>query len=540
QKMTSPTQPRQHQHQHLNGSRRRRRLTSTSADKMQSVLQLDGAPECRVFTAGRPPWFGADGGAVRQSFVIGLCGASASGKTTVARSIIERLRQRWVSLLSMDSYYRDATPEETHLIESNNFNFDHPCAFDIELLVETLARLKQGKQVRVPVYDFASNARVPDNTQIIYGANVVIFEGILAFCDKRLLDLIDLKVFVDTDEDECLARRLLRDISERGRSVASVLESYEKFVKPSFDEFIAPTRCKADIIVPRGGHNQVAIDLICRHVRNQLVLRGVSTRSQLAEAYGDIFQKPERLPSSVRILPQTQQVRHLLTLLRNRDTARDEFVFYSNRLMRLLFEYAMAELPEKAWAPVEVQLPDGSAYKGLRRLDPILVGVSILRAGETMEPALAAVAKDARLGKILIQTNRDTGEPELHYLRLPPGTSEAQVLLMDATVASGAAAMMAIRVLLDHDCQEENITFCCLLASAAGLAAVAYAFPGVRLVAAAVDPVLSSACRIQPGLGNFGDRYFGTDSTASGLSGDDGAGEETDDCSECETAVVCE
>uniref|UniRef100_A0A1I8J4V9 Uridine kinase n=2 Tax=Macrostomum lignano TaxID=282301 RepID=A0A1I8J4V9_9PLAT len=502
------------------------RHRTTSSSKVQTVLQP--VPGFQVYTAGRPPWFGKDG-VIQKPFLIGICGGSASGKTTVAKEIIGRLQQRWVSLLSMDSYYREYLPEEKPIIRANNFNFDHPSAFDLNLLVETLKRLKQGKHVNVPIYDFTTHSRVKGKEQIIYGANVVIFEGILAFCDNRLLDLIDLKVFVDTDDDERLSRRLIRDIRERGRAVQGVLDQYERFVKPSFDEFIAPTRSKADIIVPRGGSNHVAIDLICRHVRNQLIKRGLNTRCELAEAYryGDMDGHPEALPDNVRVLEQTQQVRHLHTVLRNRNTERDEFVFYANRLMRLLFEHALGGLPESSWQKVTVTAPDGSSYEGVRRATTAsgaaasLVGVSVLRAGETMEPALAAVAKDVRLGKILIQTNPETREPELHYHRLPTSIAESQVILMDATVATGAAAMMAVRVLLDHDCPEQNITFCTLVASAAGVSAIAYAFPKLRLVTTAIDPGLSDAYYIEPGVGNFGDRYFGTTGGGQDDSGDE-------------------
>lgn len=496
----------------------RRRTTSSS--KVHTVLQP--VPGLQVYTAGRPPWFGKDG-AIKKPFLIGICGGSASGKTTVARIIIERLQQRWVSLLSMDSYYREYLPEEKLCIRANNFNFDHPNAFDLNLLIETLKRLKQGKQVTVPVYDFTTHSRMKGKEQIIYGANVVIFEGILAFCDNRLLELIDFKVFVDTDDDERLCRRLTRDINERGRDVQGVLDQYERFVKPSFEEFIAPTRSKADVILPRGGSNKVAIDLMCRHVLNQLVKRGLSTRSKLAEAYGSLT--TDCLPHNVHMLEQTQQVRHLHTVLRNRETQRDEFVFYANRLMRLLFEHALSGMPETAWEKVSVTTPDGSPYSGVRKTvgpGASLVGVSVLRAGETMEPALAAVAKDVRLGKILIQTNHVTREPELHYYRLPSRISESQIILMDATVATGAAAMMAVRVLLEHDCPEENITFCSLLASAAGVSAIAYAFPKLRIVTTAIDPGLSESYYIIPGVGNFGDRYFGTANT----DGDDVANEE--------------
>ncbi|XP_052685835.1 uridine-cytidine kinase-like 1 isoform X2 [Crassostrea angulata] len=469
-----------------------------------------------VYTSGRPPWYDCHG-LLKEAFVIGLCGGSASGKTTVARKIIEALDVPWVSLLSMDSFYKVLGPKEHQLAEQNEYNFDHPDAFDFDLLIKTLRRLKEGKKVEVPIYNFVTHGR-EKHSKTIYGANVVIFEGIMSFVNKDLLKLLDMKIFVETDSDIRLARRLRRDIAERGRELEGVLKQYNKFVKPAFDYYIEPTMSHADIIVPRGGENQVAIDLIVLHVHTQLqkasdyasnselaaYLRGFKLRKELAHSATN----GSKTPDSLYVLEQTPQVQGLHTFIRNRETPRDEFIFYSKRLMRLLFEYALSMLPHKA---VIVETPQGIQYEG-RRLDASKIcGVSILRAGETMEQALCEVCKDIRLGKILIQTNLDTGEPELHYLRLPKDIKESHVMLMDATVATGAAAMMAIRVLLDHDVPEKNITLLSLLMAESGVHSVAYAFPKVKIVTTAVDKEVNEQFHILPGIGNFGDRYFGTD-----------------------------
>lgn len=460
-----------------------------------------------VYTSGRPPWYDCHG-LLKEAFVIGLCGGSASGKTTVSRKIIEALDVPWVSLLSMDSFYKVLGPKEHQLAEQNEYNFDHPDAFDFDLLIKTLRRLKEGKKVEVPIYNFVTHGR-EKHSKTIYGANVVIFEGIMSFVNKDLLKLLDMKIFVETDSDIRLARRLRRDIAERGRELEGVLKQYNKFVKPAFDYYIEPTMSHADIIVPRGGENQVAIDLIVLHVHTQLQKRGFKLRKELAHSATN----GSKTPDSLYVLEQTPQVQGLHTFIRNHDTPRDEFIFYSKRLMRLLFEYALSMLPHKA---VIVETPQGIQYEG-RRLDAskgnggMICGVSILRAGETMEQALCEVCKDIRLGKILIQTNLDTGEPELHYLRLPKDIKESHVMLMDATVATGAAAMMAVRVLLDHDVPEENITLLSLLMAESGVHSVAYAFPKVKIVTTAVDKEVNEQFHILPGIGNFGDRYFGTD-----------------------------
>ena len=159
----------------------------------------------------------------------------------------------------------------------NEYNFDHPDAFDFQLLVETLQKLKEGKFVEVPIYNFVTHAR-DKRSKTMYGANVIICEGILLFANKQLVDMMDMKVFIDTDSDIRLARRLKRDISERGRDLVGVLKLYNRFVKPSFDYYIAPSVIHADLIVPRGGDNQVAINLIVQHVHTQLQQRGVKLR----------------------------------------------------------------------------------------------------------------------------------------------------------------------------------------------------------------------------------------------------------------------
>uniref|UniRef100_A0AAQ4RUW5 uridine/cytidine kinase n=1 Tax=Gasterosteus aculeatus aculeatus TaxID=481459 RepID=A0AAQ4RUW5_GASAC len=189
------------------------------------------------------------------------------------------------------------------------------------------------------------------------------------------------------------------------------------------------------------------------------------------------------------------------TIIRNKETSRDEFIFYSKRLMRLLIERALSFLPSQVHA---VQTPQGEDYEGRTFHGKRITGVSILRAGETMEPALRAVCKDVRIGKILIQTNQDTGEPELHYLRLPKDIGEDHVILMDCTVSTGAAAMMAVRVLLVgvfvHEQTKARSGSLLMFSSPSGTS-------GLSLF----NLVLTDARLLLAPVGNFGDRYFGTD-----------------------------
>ncbi|XP_069658843.1 uridine-cytidine kinase-like 1 isoform X1 [Haliaeetus albicilla] len=501
-----------------------------------------------IYTAGRPPWYNEHGTQSKEAFVIGLGGGSASGKTTVATMIIEALDVPWVVLLSMDSFYKVLTKQQQEQAASNDFNFDHPDAFDFDLIIATLKKLKQGKSVKIPIYDFTTHSRKKE-WKTLYGANVIIFEGIMAFADKELLKLLDLKIFVDTDSDIRLVRRLRRDISERGRDIEGVIKQYNKFVKPAFDQYIQPTMRLADIVVPRGSGNTVAIDLIVQHVHSQLEERELSVRLSKAvrgqwepwiprraqRLSAASLMAPRRsvaasawrerklrwdmaalasahqchpLPQTLSVLKSTPQVRGMHTIIRNKETSRDEFIFYSKRLMRLLIEHALSLLPFQSCT---VQTPQGQDYEGRTYSGKQITGVSILRAGETMEPALRAVCKDVRIGTILIQTNCNTGEPELHYLRLPKDISEDHVILMDCTVSTGAAAMMAVRVLLDHDVPEDKIFLLSLLMAEMGVHSVAYAFPRVKIITTAVDKKVNDLFRIIPGIGNFGDRYFGTD-----------------------------
>lgn len=221
-----------------------------------------------IYTAGRPPWYDTKGD-FSEAFVIGICGGSASGKTTVAKTIIEQLNIPWVVWLSMDCFYKDLNEEELQLAAQNEWNFDAPASFDLDYCVEKLRDLKSGKAIDCPQYDFNTHKRT-QNTKPMYGANVIIFEGILVMCDERLRELMDLKIFVDTDSDIRLARRIRRDLASRGRTLRGVIDQYNKFVKPSYENYILPLIKFADIVIPRGGENRVAVNLVTQQVVKQL------------------------------------------------------------------------------------------------------------------------------------------------------------------------------------------------------------------------------------------------------------------------------
>jgi len=199
--------------------------------------------------------------------VIGIAGGSGSGKTTVVNAITSKLKEK-VVIIPQDSYYKDSS--HLPMEERQQINFDHPDAIDFKLLCQQLAELKEGKTVEQPVYSYITCSRSKTETVTISPADVIIIEGILIFTCKELRDQMDIKIFVDADDDDRLMRVMARDILERGKTVETVIERYTKTVKPMYLQFIEPSKRYADIIIPQGGHNKVAIDVISATVEKSL------------------------------------------------------------------------------------------------------------------------------------------------------------------------------------------------------------------------------------------------------------------------------
>jgi uridine kinase len=199
--------------------------------------------------------------------IIGICGGTGSGKTTVANRILESVSKGEVVFLQQDSYYRNL--DQLPLDYRNVVNFDHPSAIDNELLIEHLRALKQGRPVEIPLYDFKTHSR-REETLHVEPQPIIIIEGILIFAEPRLLDEMDIKVYVDTPDDIRFIRRLRRDVAERGRTVESVIEQYLATVRPMHTQFVEPSKRCADVIIPEGGHNLVSISLISGRIRERL------------------------------------------------------------------------------------------------------------------------------------------------------------------------------------------------------------------------------------------------------------------------------
>lgn len=197
--------------------------------------------------------------------IVGIAGGSGSGKTTIARKIAELLPPEGVSIIEHDVYYRDR--QDLSFEERCQLNFDHPEALETELLVEQLVALKAGQRVAVPCYDFKTHRRTAE-PRWVEASPVVIVEGILVLVDARLRAELDIKIFVDTDPDIRIFRRIRRDIEQRGRTFESVREQYYRHVRPMHLQFVEPSKRRADLIIPEGGDNRVALDLVVSKLRN--------------------------------------------------------------------------------------------------------------------------------------------------------------------------------------------------------------------------------------------------------------------------------
>ncbi|KAG2405390.1 Uridine kinase-like protein [Vigna angularis] len=448
-----------------------------------SGLRLDGLLPSSATASAAPDSTLAPDSHPNRPFVIGVSGGTASGKTTVCDMIIQQLHDHRV-----DSFYRGLRPEELERV--HEYNFDHPDAFDTEQLLECMGKLISGQGVHVPIYDFKKHQRSSDSFRQVNASDVIILEGILVFHDQHVRDLMNMKIFVDTDADVRLARRIRRDTVERGRDINSVLEQYAKFVKPAFDDFVLPSKKYADVIIPRGGDNHVAIDLIVQHIRTKL------GQHDLCKIYPNVY-----------VIQSTFQIRGMHTLIRDRDISKHDFVFYSDRLIRLVVEHGLGHLP---FTEKQVVTPTGSVYTGVDFCKK-LCGVSIVRSsanietlvvlklelftsrlcswtycstlfldysGESMENALRACCKGIKIGKILIHRDGDNGK-QLIYEKLPKDISERHVLLLDPAPE--------------------------------GIHCVCKRFPSLKIVTSEIDVELNEEYRVIPGLGEFGDRYFGTD-----------------------------
>lgn len=426
-----------------------------------------------------PPW--------REPYFIGVAGCSGSGKTSITRELIGRLNVPWTVLLSMDNFYRPLNLEQRQLAFKSELDFDRPEVLDFDLLLEVLQKLKRGERTEVPIYSFKDHNRT-NQSLALYGANVVIIEGIYTLYDQRILDLLDLKVFVHEDYDVCMARRLHRDILYRGRDLELSIKQWHKFVKPNYLTHILPTAKSANLLVPRGIENDVAIAMLFAFVKRQLRQKSEAHLKDLRKLGSkDTFCREEfdSIDSwAVQLMP-TNQVRALQTVLADDSCDRESFIHSVDRLARKLLTEAM----NVVWTESNERI----------------CAATMVRGGECFESALRQLLPEVYLGRLLILSDSRTGEPKLHMSRLPAWLSEdpsSRVILTEAQIISGAATVMAITVLVDHGVKEENIVFCAFLASEIGVRRIHAAFPNVHLI---VGEIISP-----PQMMNLDSRYYGT------------------------------
>ncbi|KAK3485810.1 uridine kinase family-domain-containing protein [Neurospora hispaniola] len=415
-----------------------------------------------------PPWADVS--------IIGIAGSSGSGKSTLSQAIVKKLNLPWVVILSIDSFYKSLDAESSRKAFMNEYDFDSPEALDFDVLVDRLQDLKAGKRAEIPVYSFERHARL-DRTTAIYSPHVLILEGIFALYDPRVLELLDMKIFCEADADTCLSRRILRDVKDRGRDVDGIIKQWFNYVKPNFEKFVDPQRKVADIIVPRGVENHVAMTMVTQFIQQKLLEKSKRHRAALTRLESQARHQP--LSNKVVQLDQTPQLRGMNTLIHDIDTSKEDFIFYFNRFTTLLIEKAMDNIP---FASTTITTPLNREYAGLRPRGQVSA-VVVLRGGAALEAGLKRVLPDCKTGRVLIQSNMRTGEPELHYLALPKDIDQHEaVLLLDAQMSSGGSALMAVQVLVDHGVKMDRIVLATYSAGRLGLHRLTTVFPEVTVV----------------------------------------------------------
>ncbi|EXJ84830.1 uridine kinase [Capronia epimyces CBS 606.96] len=443
----------------------RKSVVVASAEKTANVADTQRAHYS-------PPW--------ADLSIIGIAGSSGSGKTSLAIEIVESLNLPWVIILSIDSFYKSLTPEQNAAAHRNEYDLDSPDSIDFDLLVEKLRDLKQGKRTDIPIYSFQEHQRL-DKTLSIYSPHVIILEGILALHDPRVLEMLDMKIYVEADADVCLSRRIVRDVRERGRTIEGTIKQWFGYVKPVFQRYVEPQKQAADLIVPRGMHNKTAIVMIANQTRQILKEKSIRHKAEL-ERLGQQLED-YTLSENAIILAGKSQITGVSTILRSPLTSQIDFIFYFDRLTALLIEKA---LDCHNYVSTDVTTPQGYRYSGLKSAGKVSA-VVILRGGSCMETGLKRTIPDCLTGRLLIQSNYRTGEPELHYLKLFPDLEEHEtVMLLDPQMSSGGAALMAVKVLVDHGVAEKRIVFVTCLAGRRGLKRLMTVFPKIKVVAANV------------------------------------------------------
>ncbi|KHN99310.1 Pyridine nucleotide-disulfide oxidoreductase, FAD/NAD(P)-binding domain protein [Metarhizium album ARSEF 1941] len=332
------------------------------------MLELESHVTIQKRAYYSPPWADVS--------IIAVAGSSGSGKSTLSQAIVKKLNLPWVVILSMDSFYKTLTPEQSKLAFANEYDFDSP------------------------------------------------------------------DIYCEADADTCLSRRIVRDVRERGRDIEGCIKQWFGFVKPNFEKFVEPQRKVADLIVPRGIENRVALDMMVQFIEKKLFEKSIHHREALSRLEATCKEQP--LSDRVVILDGTPQLKVMNTILQDVDTSAEDFIFYFDRLAALIIEEALNSVQ---FVSLAIETPQSHKYQGLKPKGEVSA-VIVLRGGSAFESALRKTIPDCRTGRLLIQSDFSTGEPELHYLRIPEDIHQHEsVLLLDTQMASGGAALMAVQVL---------------------------------------------------------------------------------------------
>lgn len=431
-----------------------------------------------------PPW--------SSPYIIGVAGLSGSGKTTVAQEIINSINEPWTVILSLDNFYKNLTPEQSKLAFQNEYDLDTPTAVDLDCVYECVKSIKLGKKTDIPVYSFAKHARLPNQKITIYGANVVIVEGIFALFKPELLDLMDCKIFVDTEIDICYSRRLLRDIIHRGRDINGVIKQWNLFVKPNAISYVLPTRSNADIVIPRGSDNKIAINLVIDHIKDKLNKKSIDHINHLKKL-GKIKNNSNSF-NQLEILPNTNQLKVIKSIMLNKFTSNDDFIFYFNRIASILISYSLDYVNYIA-NRTSIITPINSIVNpnDTLSLNDELIGISIIRSGDCFIHSLRKIIPNVKIGKLLIQTDVRSGEPKLHTKKLPILNSKQSILLFESQIISGTASIMAIKVLVDQNINHDKIILISYTATEIGLRRILNAFPDIKIVVACIGKMVDNS-----------------------------------------------
>nr|POE71890.1 isoform 4 of uridine-cytidine kinase-like 1 [Quercus suber] len=398
-----------------------------------------------------PPW--------SDTSIIGIAGSSGSGKTSLSHAIIKELSLPWVVIMSMDSFYKPLTADESRAAFRNEYDFDAPEAIDFATLYEKLQDVKQGYSRKLT----ATSASLDDVSNAMHIAMVCSLTH---------------------------RKSVLRDVRERGRDIEGCIKQWFAFVKPNFHKYVEPQRHVAEVSKTKSRsvsplqarsspYPDAALGMVSDRIHKTLHEKSQLHRAELRRL-GKVAEDA-LLSSNVEIMPHTNQVRGINTLIMDPNLDREDFIFYFDRLAVMLIEKAtesglcyqefLAEIPVR-----------GQTCRGLR-LDGEVSAVVLLRGGSCFETGLKRVIPDARTGRLLIQTNFRSGEPELHFYRLAPDIAQHQcVMLLDSQMSSGGAALMAVRVLLDHGVREDRIVFVTYMAGKMGLNRLMSVFPEIKVV----------------------------------------------------------